>query len=100
MFFPESEIYNERLESIFSRSARQAPWCVLLPESAQDASEIMKTVSKLKCPFGIRSGGHGMHRLSNSVEGGITIDFGMVIPSTRNWMNTEIFCGPHERDKL
>lgn len=76
MFYPDTSVYEERLESIWSLSAQQAPWCVVLPESAEDASIIMKVVSKNKCPFGIRGGGHGFFALANSVEEGITIDFG------------------------
>lgn len=76
MFYPDTSVYEERLESIWSLSAQQAPWCVVLPGSAEDVSTIMKVVSKKECPFGIRGGGHGFFALANSVEEGIAIDFG------------------------
>lgn len=76
VFYPDTPVYEQRLDSIYSLSAQQAPWCVVLPTSAKDASKVMKIVSKKKCPFGIRGGGHGVSPLSNSVEKGITIDFG------------------------
>lgn len=36
----------------------------------------MKVITKNQCKFGIRGGGHGNFKLSNSVEEGVTIDFG------------------------
>lgn len=79
VFYPNSIKYTERIEEIWSLSARQGPWCFVLPESTKDASTIMKTISKKQCPFGIRAGGHGTYAWSNSVEDGITIDFGEYI---------------------
>jgi FAD/FMN-containing dehydrogenase len=76
VFYPDSSVYEERLESIWSLSAQQPPWCVVLPESTEDASTIMKIISKKRCPFGIRAGGHGFFALANSIKKGITIDFG------------------------
>jgi FAD/FMN-containing dehydrogenase len=48
------------------------------PSNAEDVSRTIKTLVAGDCPFGIRGGGHGAHTLSNSVEHGITIDFGAI----------------------
>lgn len=56
---------------------------MVLPSTAEDVSIIMKTFVKHECPFGIRGGGHSSFALSNSVEHGITIDFGENHPLLR-----------------
>ena len=68
--------FDDSIDSIWSLSARQEPWCVILPESAEDASKVMKVISRHQCPFAVRSGGHSHYGFSNSVEEGIGIDFG------------------------
>lgn len=49
---------------------------MVLPSTAEDVSLIVKALVANDCPFGVRSGGHSSHPLSNSVEKGITVDFG------------------------
>jgi FAD/FMN-containing dehydrogenase len=50
---------------------------MVLPQTAQDVSLVIKTLVAGDCPFGVRGGGHSSHPLSNSVDEGITIDFGI-----------------------
>lgn len=50
---------------------------MVLPESTEDVSLIAKTLSEKQCPFGMRSGAHSAFKLSNGIQDGITIDFGM-----------------------
>jgi FAD/FMN-containing dehydrogenase len=49
---------------------------MVLPSTADDASAIIQTITEYSCPFGIRGGGHSSFALSNSVDTGVTIDFG------------------------
>lgn len=49
---------------------------MVFPSTAEDVSTIIKTVVAGHCPFGVKGGGHGSFALSNSVEHGVTIDFG------------------------
>jgi FAD/FMN-containing dehydrogenase len=65
------------MTTYFSLSAALEPWCIILPESAKDVSAALKIIDRHQCPFGLRSGGHGTHALSNSVSDGVTIDLGM-----------------------
>jgi hypothetical protein len=51
---------------------------MVLPSTSEDVSLIVKALVANDCPFGVRSGGHSSHPLSNSVEKGITVDFGML----------------------
>lgn len=64
------------INHIWSVSARQRPWCVVVPQTVQDASKVMQVISEHQCPFGIKGGGHSPSKLSNSVEAGVTIDMG------------------------
>jgi FAD/FMN-containing dehydrogenase len=77
VYLPGSEPYTDRLETYFSKSAALEPWCMVLPQTAQDVSLVIKTLVAGDCPFGVRGGGHSSHPLSNSVDEGITIDFGI-----------------------
>ncbi|RKL09813.1 hypothetical protein BFJ68_g8951 [Fusarium oxysporum] len=71
-------LYNERIDSYWSVSAALHPDCMVLPKTPDDVSKVMKVITKNQCKFGIRGGGHGNFKLSNSVEEGITIDFGFM----------------------
>jgi len=71
-------LWNDRLDSYWSVSAALEPDCMVLPSDAEDVSKIMKVITKNQCKFGIRGGGHGNFELSNSVNEGITIDFGYI----------------------
>lgn len=73
--YPNTTLYEERLESYYSANAALTPSCMLLPESTQDVSQFMHMVSSHHCPFGIRSGGHSAYKGANSVDDGITLDF-------------------------
>ncbi|KAJ6787511.1 hypothetical protein PWT90_02274 [Aphanocladium album] len=79
---PGSATYNARLNSYWSLNAALPSWCMVLPSTAEDVSIIIKTLSKHQCHFGIRGGGHGAFPLANSVEHGVTIDFGTMTATT------------------
>ncbi|KAK1962258.1 FAD binding domain-containing protein [Colletotrichum sublineola] len=76
ILFPDSAEYTERMDSCWSVSAALNPWCIAQPSTAEDVSTIIKTLTTLNCTFGVRGGGHGSFAGSNSVEEGVTIDFG------------------------
>lgn len=81
---PDADVYDSRIESIFSATAALEPWCLVLPESTEDVSRLMTTISTKGCPFGIRSGGHAVYANANSVSNGITIDMGYMNTTTYN----------------
>ena len=49
---------------------------MVVPESTEDVSKVMKVLSDNGCPFGMRSGAHGAFTGSNSIKNGVTIDLG------------------------
>ncbi|KAJ0158875.1 Bifunctional solanapyrone synthase [Colletotrichum tanaceti] len=76
VYLPNSTDYAERMGSYWSVSAALEPWCVAQPSTAGDVSAIVRTLVASNCTFGVRGGGHGSFAGSNSVEDGVTIDFG------------------------
>lgn len=75
--YPNSTVYEDRVESIFSLDAALSPWCIVLPTSTEETAAAISVIHSNECPFGIRSGGHAMFANSNNVQDGVTIDFGM-----------------------
>lgn len=73
---PDTETYDERLQSYYSANAAQAAWCMVLPTTTSDVSRIAQVISKHQCTFGIRSGAHSAFKGSNGAKDGITVDFG------------------------
>ncbi|KAF2177769.1 FAD binding domain-containing protein [Zopfia rhizophila CBS 207.26] len=82
VYFPGTPAYEARLNTYFDANAALRSWCMVLPGSTEDASHVMHTLSKHKCPFGIKSGGHGTFKLSNAVKDGVTIDLGFMNATT------------------
>lgn len=54
---------------------------MVLPESTEDVSTIVKIFGKHQCPFGMRSGSHTAFKGGNGIEDGVTVDFCM-LPSS------------------
>ncbi|EQB44463.1 FAD binding domain-containing protein [Colletotrichum gloeosporioides Cg-14] len=84
VFFPDSTDYTDRMSTYWSVSAALNPWCIAQPSTAEDVSAIIKTLVANNCTFGVRGGGHGSFAGSNSVEDGVTIDFGYMNGTTYN----------------
>ncbi|KAJ1329644.1 prosolanapyrone-II oxidase [Microdochium nivale] len=84
VFLPESSTYDARLADYYSKNAALAPSCMVLPTSTANVATIAATIYKNQCQFGIRSGGHSAHANSNSVDKGVTIDFGYMNTTTYN----------------
>lgn len=81
ILFPSDPNYSERISSYWSVSVQQRPWCIIQPQSAEEVSLALTTLTKLS-PAGnwnvaIRSGGHN-HWLSNNIKYGVTIDLGLL----------------------
>ncbi|RGP77013.1 FAD binding domain-containing [Fusarium longipes] len=68
--------YEERLDTYYSANAALHSSCMVMPESTEDVSAIMRVITNGQCPFGMSSGKHSAYRNSNAVEDGITVDFG------------------------
>ncbi|KAK8879167.1 FAD binding domain-containing protein [Apiospora arundinis] len=82
VFLPNGADYTERLGMYWSVSAALEPWCMVMPASAGEASQVIKVLTKNECPFGIKGGGHGADPYSNGIDNGVTIDFGFMNATT------------------
>ncbi|KAI9172850.1 FAD-dependent monooxygenase CTB5 [Paramyrothecium foliicola] len=82
VLLPDTIAYDRRIDSIWSLDAALEPWCVVMPESTNDTVRLAKIISENQCPFGIRSGGHAVFANSNSIEDGVTVDFGYLNGTT------------------
>lgn len=75
---PEDAQYKERIDSYFDLSARLVPTCILQPRTAGEVAEAIKALGSTGQKFAIRSGGCGNRAGSNNIDGGVTIDLGLM----------------------
>lgn len=90
--YPDSELYDERIESYWSEAAQLTPTCIIQP---LDAGEVAKTVTTLvqtndtyPCKFAVRSGGHTTWAGANNIIDGVTIDLGNMNSTTYHAENS------------
>ncbi|RFN54511.1 FAD binding domain-containing protein [Fusarium flagelliforme] len=76
VYMPNTAAYEQRLNTYYSANAALSPWCMVMPNSTEDVSKTVRILADNECPFGIRSCAHSAYRGANSVEDGVTIDFG------------------------
>ncbi|KAF9894655.1 hypothetical protein FE257_006543 [Aspergillus nanangensis] len=94
-------------EYVWSRSTYYSiannlnPTCIVLPESAEDVSTVVKTLTKKNlapsCPFAIRSGGHTMVLGGADIGRGVTIDLSRMNGTTFNADKETAWVGPGAR---
>lgn len=89
VYSPEDSRYEDRLDTYYSANSKLSPWCMVLPESAEDVSTIVKLFNKYQCPFGMRSGSHTAFKGGNAIEDGVTVDFSYMNATTYD-ENTKI----------
>ncbi|KAI0173482.1 FAD binding domain-containing protein [Hypoxylon sp. FL1284] len=80
--FSNTTAYDDRVSTIWSVTAALHPWCFVLPYDTNDTSIVVKILVAHQCPFGIRGGGHAPFADSNSIHGGVTVDFGYMNTTT------------------
>ena len=85
VFLPSDETYTIRQESYFSKTASQlAPACIVRPSSAAQVSSALRILAEGGYPFAIRSGGHAPNAGASNIDGGVTLDLGLL-----NWTRVE-----------
>lgn len=91
VLLPSDEAYAARQESYFSRTAsRLAPACIVRPTSAAEVSSALCILASGEGHrFAIRSGGHAPNAGANNIDGGITLDLGLL-----NWTNVVVRSSP------
>lgn len=72
---PGTAEYNAARQSYWAADQRKCkPYCIFQPGNTDDVSEAINILRKTKCPFGIKSGGHGRLAGESSIEEGVLID--------------------------
>lgn len=75
---PGDAHYDQRIESYFDSSAKLHPDCILQPRTAHEVAEVVKALVDASQEFAVRSGGCGNRAGSNNIDGGVTIDLGLM----------------------
>ncbi|PQE19482.1 6-Hydroxy-D-Nicotine Oxidase protein [Rutstroemia sp. NJR-2017a WRK4] len=70
--------YTVRQASYWSNTAKLKPACIVRPRSAEEVSLIIRTLVGRSEKFAVRSGGHTQYAGANNIEGGVTIDLGLL----------------------
>ena len=78
VLLPADAEYTARQDSYWSNSAKIKPACIVRPQSAQEVSNTVQTLVAAREKFAIRSGGNTQWAGSNNIEGGVTIDLGLL----------------------
>lgn len=82
MSYAKDEQYQNRTSAYWSVSAQLKPNCIVQPLSTAEVIKTVKTlVGSQECSqtqFAIRSGGHTTWAGSNNINGGVTIDLGLM----------------------
>ncbi|KAK2054741.1 FAD-binding domain-containing protein [Colletotrichum caudatum] len=94
VFSKKDSFYDNRLAAYYSANAAQAPWCMVLPETTSDVSNVAQVLERNHCPFGIRSGAHSAFKGSNGIKKGVTVDFGHMNKTTYNEATKIASMGP------
>lgn len=88
VYFPSSPRYASLLEGSWALNTRRAPWCYVLPSTAEEVSQVVTTLKAAGNGAGnwhvaVRSGGHGSD-YSNNIDDGVTIDLSQLNATTYN----------------
>ncbi|KAM7189291.1 hypothetical protein V8F20_010199 [Naviculisporaceae sp. PSN 640] len=79
IYTPSTESYNARQASYWSICARAPePSLIVQPASAEQLSQIIPVLVSTSTPFAVRSGGHMVHKNSNNISSGVTVDLGLL----------------------
>jgi FAD/FMN-containing dehydrogenase len=83
--------YAQR-QSYWTNQQREVfPACFVKPTTAQEVSNVVKTLVSNQCQFALRSGGHSPIKEWSSIQGGVTLDLsdfkGVEISSDRKSVN-------------
>jgi FAD/FMN-containing dehydrogenase len=79
ILLPDSDDYEERIESYWSSSAKLRPACIVQPQSATEVASVVKALATAGLTFAIRSGGSNFSTASNNISSdGVTIDLGQM----------------------
>ena len=78
VILPDDPKYAVRQAAYFDDGAKLPAACFVQPRSAAEVATVVKTLADAKQPFAIRSGGYTVRAGSSNINGGVTIDLGLL----------------------
>ncbi|KAK0631178.1 hypothetical protein B0T17DRAFT_242582 [Bombardia bombarda] len=78
ILIPTDADYKTRNDLYWSNSAKLQPAYIVRPRSANEVTTAVKALVSAGQAFAVRSGGHTNWAGSNNIDGGVTIDLGLL----------------------
>jgi FAD/FMN-containing dehydrogenase len=78
ILLPNSPDFLTRNNSYWCNNAKLNPACIVQPLSTEEVGVIIRTLAASNQQFAVRGGGHSNWAGSNNIEGGITVDLGLM----------------------
>ncbi|KAK3325029.1 hypothetical protein B0H66DRAFT_491692, partial [Apodospora peruviana] len=97
ILLPTDADYAARQDSYWSSSAKLKPACIIQPRSAEHVSATLKALVAANQKFAVRSGGHTNWAGSNNIDGGVTIDLGLLNSTVFDASSETATIGPGAR---
>ncbi|KUI58419.1 Bifunctional solanapyrone synthase [Cytospora mali] len=78
VFLPDNPKYVTSNGSYFDNGAKLHPACFFQPRTTAELATAVKALSDVDQPFAVRSGGCTISAGSNNIDGGVTIELGLL----------------------
>lgn len=78
IILPDDPKYAASIESYFDNASKLHPACFFQPRTASELATGVKALMAANQPFAVRSGGCTARAGSNNINGGVTIDLGLL----------------------
>ncbi|KAH7115460.1 FAD binding domain-containing protein [Dactylonectria estremocensis] len=96
--FPGTAAYEGAKAKYWDRAQRDSnPGCIFQPRSPEHVSLSLVILQHTKCPFAIKSGGHGQWHGESSIDTGVTIDLARIAHLELDAESQSLSVGPGNR---
>ena len=75
---PSDPRYETRTQSYFDNSAKLKAACYFQPRSADETAAAVKALAGASQKFAVHAGGYTTRATSSNIDGGVTIDLGLL----------------------
>lgn len=98
VLLPADPEFTTRQASYWSNTAKAVtPSCIARPRSAQEVSAAVRALVAAEIPFAVRSGGHTQWAGASSIDGGATLDLGLLDWTRYDGASETVDIGPGAR---
>lgn len=78
IILPSDPKYEARTQSYFDNSAKLKPAFYVQPRTAEETAATVRALAAAGQPFAVRAGGYTTRTGSSNIDGGVTIDLGLL----------------------